>query len=145
MALLPGHRLKFHKKGRDGSAKCGIERTRDPADRVYGVVFDFHAREKIQLDLYEGLGNGYEEKPVSVQLPDGGSIEAFTYYPTHIDTSLQPYHWYKEHVLRGAREHGLPDHYIKRIESVASIADPDTDNHTNELSIYSSSIEEAAF
>jgi len=144
-ARLHGHRLKFHKRSHDGSAKCDIEHTRDHADVVYGVIFHMLASDKKILDRYEGLGNGYEEKHVSIILPDDNTLDAFTYYATHIDTSLQPYHWYKEHVLRGAREHKLPGQYIESIESIASVPDPDADNHTKELSIYSTSIEKTAF
>ena len=136
-ALLPEHRLQFHKKGADGSAKCDIEHTHSPHDIVHGVVFQVHERDMQLLDRYEGLGNGYEKKPVTIHLPDGSTRTATTYYATHIDASLQPYHWYREHVLRGAREHGLPHEHIAVIEAVASIADPDERKHIEELSIYS--------
>ena len=139
-AKLEQHRLKFHKIGRDGSAKCDIEYTRQAADLVYGVAFDLSATEKAILDRHEGLGKGYEQKRVSILLPGGTRLDAVTYYATSIDASLLPYHWYKEHVLRGAREHGLPGDYIASIESVASIPDPDQDIHERELSIYDDSI-----
>ena len=136
IAYLPGHRLQFHKRGADGSAKCDIEHTRSNHDRVHGVIFEVHSDEMLLLDYFEGLGNGYEKKPVSVYLPDGSTRIAATYYATHIDASLQPYHWYREHVLRGAREHGLPHEHIAAIEAVASTADPDDAKHKEELSIY---------
>lgn len=85
----------------------------------------------------EGLGNGYEEKTVVVIMPGGSVLEAQTsYYATHIDASLKPYHWYKEHVLRGARENGLPAPYLQIIESLESVADPNPERHALELAIY---------
>jgi hypothetical protein len=144
VARLYQHRLRFHKRSLDGSAKCGIEHTRNPDDSVYGVVFHLLANEKPLLDSYEGLGNGYEEKTVAVFLPNDEVLKATTYYATHIDASLRPYHWYKEHVLRGAREHDLPGHYIDTIESVSSVADPDPVNHARELSVYSQSIKKSS-
>lgn len=135
-AHLPEHRLRFHKRSLDGSAKCDIEHTGQPADRVFGVIYTIHQSEKVLLDDHEGLGNGYEEKHVSIHMPDGDVMIALTYYATHIDTSLQPYHWYKEHVLRGAREHALPGEHIAMIEAIESIADPSPSNHAAELSIY---------
>jgi len=36
-----------------------------------------------------------------------------TYFATDIEKSVIPYHWYKQHVLRGALEHNLPRDYIK--------------------------------
>ena len=135
-ARLHGHVLRFHKKSIDGSAKCDIERTSNKDDIVHGVVFEILASEKPVLDRFEGLGIGYDEKQVSIILPDGGSVSATTYYAIHIDASLSPYHWYKEHVIRGAREHALPDEYIAAIEAVPSVPDPDQDKHIRELSIY---------
>ncbi len=136
---LPAHSLEFHKKSVDGSAKCDIELTQNPNDIVYGVVFQLLVSDKLILDDHEGLGNGYDEKDVAIVLPDGSTIEATTYYATHIDKSLLPYHWYKQHVLRGAREHALPVEHIKSIQAITSIADPDEDKHYKELSIYSRS------
>ncbi len=136
-AHLHEHSLRFHKQSVDGSAKCDIEHTKSPNDIVYGVVFELLASEKHILDKYEGLGNGYNEKYVPIILPDGEAIEATTYFATHIDASLKPYHWYKEHVLRGAREHALPAEHIAAIKDIISIPDPDQVNHIAELSIYS--------
>lgn len=135
-ACLHEHSLRFHKKSVDGSAKCDILHTHDPDDIVHGVLFKIESRDKRILDGYEGLGKGYEEKQVSIHLPDGQVLVASTYYATHIDASLQPYHWYKEHVLRGAREHALPAWHIAAIEAVESIDDPSAANHAAELSIY---------
>jgi hypothetical protein len=43
-----------------------------------------------------------------------------------IDDSLQPYSWYKDFVLAGAEEHGLPAEYVEsRIVAVHAIGDPD--------------------
>ena len=136
-ACLAGHCLRFRKKGVDGSAKCDIEHTQLPEDKVHGVVYEIPVDEKNVLDRYEGLGNGYEDRQVSIVLPGGETIIASTYFATHIDMSLKPFHWYKEHVLRGAYEHALPGDYVATIETVHSIADPDRDKHATELSIYS--------
>jgi gamma-glutamylcyclotransferase (GGCT)/AIG2-like uncharacterized protein YtfP len=136
-ARLYRHSLRFHKKSVDGSAKCDIMHTKSPEDIVHGVVFEIPASEKHILDQYEGLGSGYNQKRVSIILPHGESIRAVTYYATHLDSSLCPYHWYKEHVLRGAREHALPAEHIAAIEAVPSVADPDCNKHIEELSIYS--------
>jgi len=42
-----------------------------------------------------------------------------------LDDSLQPYAWYKDLVLAGAREHNLPAEYIREIENIVAIQDPD--------------------
>ena len=134
VAALRGHRLKFRKLGKDGSAKCDVANTGDQTDVVYGVVFAILFSEKSILDRIEGLGNGYAEKDVVVVSETGNEFKAVTYYATNIDVSLKPRDWYVEHVLHGAREHELPANYIKRIEAIESMPDPE--NHENEMAIY---------
>ena len=120
---LPGWQLCFHKRGRDGSAKCNVIETHDPEHRVHGVVYDIAAREKPALDRVEGLGRGYQLHRLWLQ-PHG---ETFFYVAaaSHIDDSLQPFAWYKAYVVEGARFHGLPSAYIGALERAAAIADPD--------------------
>lgn len=135
-AQLENHKLKFHKKSIYGSGKCNIEYTNNLVDIVFGVLFEITANEKSRLDHIEGLGTGYDEKWVTVIDSNGEMVSAVTYYAISIDSSLRPYHWYKEHVLRGAKEHNLPVDYIKFIEAIESMPDPDIETHENELSIY---------
>jgi len=137
VAHLPAHALQFHKRGRDGSAKCDAAFTGSASDGVHGVVFEIAVSEKPLLDEKEGLGDGYDEKVVMVKDAAGECYRALTYYATHIDASLRPFHWYKEHVLRGALEHGLLDEYIAAIHAIESIPDPAPGKHDSELSIYS--------
>ncbi len=136
VGTLEKHELKFHKIGQDGSAKCDAFETGDPDHELYGVVFLISEQEKPLLDRKEGLGNGYEQKEVKILLNNGTIIEAFTYYATHINPALKPFEWYKEHVLRGARENDLPVAYIRDIENIDPIRDPDTKRYDDELSIY---------
>lgn len=138
VAGLAAHRLMFHKYGGDGTAKCDAFYTGDADDAVLGVVFRIAAREKPALDAVEGLGNGYEIRRVEVAARSGETLQAFTYCATRIDDALKPLDWYKEHVLFGAREHGLPDAYIRRIENVAAMPDPDVRRSTAERLIYPS-------
>jgi len=135
-ACLPAHALRFHKQGRDGSAKCDAYRTGLASDAVHGVVFRIAAAEKPLLDEQEGLGNGYGEKTVIVTGARGESYRAFTYYATRIDPCLRPYHWYREHVIRGAIEHRLRDGYIAAIRDIVSVDDPVPGKHDSELAIY---------
>ncbi len=136
IARLHSHQLRFHKRGRDGSAKCDIVPGDHPHDVVYGVVFEILTSEKPALDRAEGLGQGYALKSVVVVNNEAETLKAFAYYATHIDPALNPYAWYKGHVVRGATEHRLPSEYINRLKTITSIADPDTARHACELSIY---------
>lgn len=136
-AVLERHRLAFHKiSNNDATAKCDAWETSLMEDRVHGVVFMISKQDKLVLDAYEGLGQGYEEKMVRVELPNGESIEAVTYYATRIDPALKPLDWYKAHVLHGAREHGLPEEYIRAIEIIGYIEDSDDERRVREMAIY---------
>ncbi|MDX5151537.1 MAG: gamma-glutamylcyclotransferase family protein [Acidiferrobacterales bacterium] len=134
--VLEEHQLVFHKSGRDNSAKCDAHHTGDSEHFVIGVLYEIHPDEKPALDKAEGLGSGYEIKEVLIKLDNGSLVEAFTYYAIHIDASLKPFDWYKEHVIVGAKENALPKDYIEAIQSIEIIQDNDTERRERELSIY---------
>ena len=48
------------------------------------------------------------------------------YAATDIDSTLQPYDWYKRLIVEGARFHGLPEDYITAIEAVSCATDPNS-------------------
>lgn len=136
VAELTEHVLCFHKTSKlDGSAKCDIIKTGNSSDIVLGVVYDIEESQKPILDMFEGLGFGYDVKTVSVTIGDK-SYNAFTYYATSVDPSLKPYKWYVKHVLEGARENCMPSSYIKNIEKIDALSDADTERRERELSIY---------
>ena len=136
IATLKEHKLQFHKISKDGSGKCDVEHTANRNDRVIGVVFEMTDSDKKKLDRRECLGFGYAEKTVTVILENEDQIEASTYCAVETDATLNPYNWYKEHVLRGARENNLPQDYISLIKKIESLPDPDMDRHAQELAIY---------
>jgi gamma-glutamylcyclotransferase len=136
IGILGEHRLAFHKiSKKDGSGKCDAQYTGSPDDKVIGVVFEIADAEKPNLDRAEGLGRGYDEKQVKVAA-DGKLLNVQMYFATNIDSSLKPYHWYKKHVLVGAKEIGLPLDYVSIIEAVESEEDPDPQRADRELAIY---------
>ena len=135
--ILEKHDLRFHKiSKKDGSAKCDAYLTGSADDFVFGVLFDFEESEKGSLDSYEGLGNGYSEKDVSIMGSNGVAETAFTYYATAIDELLKPYFWYKYHVLVGAKSANLPSAYVQRIQTIDAQKDPDKQREFRELAIY---------
>lgn len=141
VATLHGHELRFHKAGRDHSAKCDAFEVADGHGEVIGVLYDIDPEQRVLLDSFEGLGCGYEIKTVYVVMK-GQSYEAFTYYATHIDNHQKPFDWYLLHVLAGAREHGLPQQYIDDIRAVPAMKDDDVNRRRNEMRIYTKNINE---
>ena len=136
-AILRCHRLEFHKKSKDKSGKCDIVLS-SAADAVWGRVYHIDYEHKKNLDCYEGLGSGYYEKYVTVELDCGSTIRAVTYYanPKKTKLGLKPYTWYKKHVLKGAKEAHLPPEYIKRIKAIDAIKDCCKEREARELEIY---------
>jgi len=122
-ATLPGHRLRFHKRGADGSGKCDCV----PAGAshcVHGALYALTDRCLAALDRVEGPG--YRKMAVQVTTRFG-VLEAFTYRAREgwIDPGLRPFHWYLELVLAGTRFHGFPEPYRARIAKVPAARDPD--------------------
>lgn len=139
VATLPGYELRFHKLSReDGSGKCDIVFTGDPGHTVFGVVYSLHLDELPALDAAEGVGLGYEREPRTVYSLSGEALETHVYIATLTRSELRPMDWYKEHVLRGAHSHQLPEDYIAMIEAVQAHPDPDRERRSLELSVYGS-------
>lgn len=118
---MPGYLLAFHKRSTDDSGKCLIYTEQGQHNKMYGVLYEFNGQEKADLDNAEGKGSGYCEQLVQFPL-NGETYTPFVYVAqsTHIDSSLVPYHWYKDLVLAGARYHGFPAEYIESIEATPS-------------------------
>jgi gamma-glutamylcyclotransferase (GGCT)/AIG2-like uncharacterized protein YtfP len=128
VATLSGHALRFHKRSKDGSGKCNAFATDDDENAVIGVLFSFDPAERRNLDAAEGAGKGYDASMVTVVNNKGRRRKVLTYIASNeaIDESLKPYGWYKDHVLAGGREHGLPRNYIdEHIASIETVEDPD--------------------
>jgi len=92
---------------------------------VHCAVYEISAQDKLILDEIEGVGIGYSETTLTI--PSVGKCLSYVAEDTHIDDSLLPYDWYHELVMIGARTHGFPEDYLKRIESEQSLRDPDPD------------------
>ena len=148
--FLEGHRLTFNKcSTKDKSGKCTIEPSE--SNKVYGVLFKINNDEECQLDKEEGKvcndsKKGYKKITVKIEIWDskcskyarGDTICVKTYQATKasIDRKLNPYTWYKEHVLVGAKEANLPQYYIDCLEKVPACKDPCKKRKACELSIY---------
>jgi gamma-glutamylcyclotransferase (GGCT)/AIG2-like uncharacterized protein YtfP len=85
---------------------CDVVASNAPGAAVHGVVYTIDQAEKATLDRAEGLGNGYAERQVTVEV-GGERFVATMHYATHRDPALKPYSWYRAHVLTGAYEHEL--------------------------------------
>ena len=134
VAHLPDYEMHFAKRSHDGSAKCTI--SPNPGASTLGILYHIPNEQRVILDRIEGQGFGYDVCDIGITTQSGRRVTAFTYLSTDTDETLPAYTWYVEHVVRGAREHGIAQQYIEKIESTKAIADPDPDRHQFEVSIY---------
>ncbi len=57
------------------------------------------------------------------------------YSATSTDSALKPYTWYRELVVAGAREHGLPHEYVQSLQVAAAVEDPDRERHAHNMAL----------
>ncbi|MGD8289242.1 MAG: gamma-glutamylcyclotransferase [Gemmatimonadota bacterium] len=114
-ASLVGFELRFHKQGwKDGTGKADAFAVDHPEAVVHGIVYRVDVSELDALDVHE---TGYERRLVELSIGTREGVtelEAWVYMavPDVIDGTLVPTGWYLDHVVRGAREHGLPPELI---------------------------------
>ena len=128
-AWIRGYEVRFRKISIDDSGKADLVQTGNPEHIVHGVVYQFDPADWPALDKHEGAtGNnpGYDRVPIQVHT-DSGSRDVTTYLARkeRIDESLKPYTWYRDLILCGAEQHGLPEDYRRKIENIVDIPDPE--------------------
>ena len=121
---LPDWSLRFHKRSVDASGKCSIQ---EGSTGVHFAVYDISEADKLVLDEIEGAGLGYAE--ISLVMPTYGRCFSYTASETHIDDALEPYDWYRELVLAGARLLDFPKDYVSTIAGVSACRDPEPPRH----------------
>jgi len=136
-ASLPGYKFAFNKRSNDGSGKGNIQQTNVDGDTVAGVVFEINETEKPALDAVEGLGNGYNQTVVDLLDENGETFQAQVYIADEsaVDNALLPYDWYKEFVVTGAEQNGLPPEYVENIRKIAFTADNDVERKLRQSAI----------
>jgi len=132
---ITGYNLLFHNRDQvDQSGKCNLVKVKDSSQVVCGVIYEVLPREKHLLDRAQRLGYGNQEitikvMPLSSESSAKGALEtpfyAFTYvaHKDSIFEGLEPFSWYKDLVISGAKEHCLPDMYIHYLQAVEAAVD----------------------
>src|SRR5208282_3249315 len=133
VGYITGRTLCFDKMSDDGSGKCDCARSKNDADKVYGVIFRVNTDRRDHLDELE---RGYVTEAVTINLiqengvgtsraadSEGNVIEKVLIYVADENkksTLLRPYNWYKRLVLLGTKEHDLPAEYVSQIRAVST-------------------------
>ena len=116
-AWLAGHGLCFDLPVGPGERGVANLIAAEGAD-VYGVLYEITAAELETLDRTEGVHvEFYVRVKVAVAAADGERVEAWTYVSERRSTGRKPSERYLGLLLEGAREHALPQDYVRRLEA----------------------------
>ena len=111
VAYLPNYELTFNVVSEFDTGNPNIK----PGKRgVWGVVYEVDERDLKRLDK---VSPRYERVKVKV-LVNNEEVEAWTYIGKKVSDNVPPDKSCIERIIRGARSHGLPEDYIKWLESL---------------------------
>ena len=119
IARMSDHALSFAKRGADGSGKACYEPS--PGRTLWGVLYELLPDQFDRLDRFEG---GYRRVGVTLLGSDGAPMSALSYQAERFTDDATPFDWYKELILDGCREHGLPADWLALLEAVTCRPDP---------------------
>lgn len=121
-----GWRVGFGSYGEAGPGG-GCQLFAAPGHTVHGLVYDLDDEEMSALDQISGVDKGYYRRiDLLVETGSGEPISAITYMIPDSGGPFHPTASYTEPILRGARDLGLPDEYIRELEATIEAASGDT-------------------
>lgn len=112
---LSGYRLEFAAPAGDDAEGIGLPTlVLDGEAEVEGVVYRLSSEQLGYLDTEQV---GYRRSPATV-LVDGKELAVTTYLANRTVSGLRPDAAYLRCMLDGAREHGLSDRYVERLDAL---------------------------
>lgn len=66
--------------------------------------------------MLDDLEQGFRRVAVQVRTANAARLTADTYEAELLTHDPVPFDWYRAYILEGAREHGLPEAYLRRLE-----------------------------
>ncbi len=114
-----GYRLRFNLEGRPKGKAAPANLSPDPNAEVWGVLYQITRADLVRLDSTEGVpGRRYRHLWVDAEDSSGNTVEAVTYIADGKETDGNPSLRYITLLREGARAHGLPEHYLRFLDSV---------------------------
>jgi gamma-glutamylcyclotransferase len=115
-AKISGYKFVFDgdSRMRNGAVANIVE---FPGGMVWGGLFEVSDANLAALDRYEGFPSSYQREELNVCQEADEVTKAIVYFRTNKKPG-QPSQEYKEVVLRGAKDCGLPEEYINQIKSL---------------------------
>jgi gamma-glutamylcyclotransferase len=114
-----GFRLRFNLDGRPRGKAAPANLFPDPKAEVWGVLYSVTRRDLVRLDATEGIPwSRYRPLWLDVEDINGNPFRAMTYIASGKEADGRPSLRYLTLLRDGARAHGLPEHYIRFLDSV---------------------------
>jgi gamma-glutamylcyclotransferase (GGCT)/AIG2-like uncharacterized protein YtfP len=115
-ARLPGYRLAFkrYSKARKGGVADVVE---DPDAEVWGALYHVDKAALDALDRFEEVPHAYRRDTVRVCDDDGVEHEAYIYFANKTG-DFAPSKQYLGLIVSGAKEHELPEDYVRALQEV---------------------------
>jgi cation transport regulator ChaC len=118
-ARVRGYRLRFNLEGRPKGRAAPANICPDPNGELWGVLYRITRRELLRLDLTEGVpGRHYRHVLVPAEDADGNVVTAIAYMARGLEADRAPSLRYISLLRDGARAHGLPEHWVRYLDSV---------------------------
>jgi gamma-glutamylcyclotransferase len=116
---VKGYRLRFNLEGRPKSKAAPANIFPDPDAEVWGVLYKITRRDLVWLDASEGVpGRRYRPIWLDAEDIDGNPRMAVTYIAEGKEIDGNPSLRYLMLLRKGARAHGLPEHWIRFLDGV---------------------------
>jgi cation transport regulator ChaC len=120
---IRGYRLRFNLEGRPRGKAAPANLYLDPDTEVWGVLYRIMRRDLLRLDATEGVpGRGYRHIVIDATDAAGRLVPAVTYMAQGREIDGKPSLRYITLLRNGARAHGLPESYIRLLDSVEHAA-----------------------
>jgi AIG2-like family len=101
---------------------------------VWGVLYEVpdylihretaKARNRKSFDQIEGEGANYKRETIQIRRQNGDIANALTYTVKNPKTGLKTNIEYVGHIVRGLRDHKVPDAYIAKVKAIAVANNP---------------------
>lgn len=116
---ITGYRMRFNLEGRPKGKAAPANICLDREAEVWGVLYRISRRELVRLNASEGIP-GWRYRPLwlAAEDSDGNRLATVTYIADGRQKDGKPSLRYITLLRKGARDHGLPAHWIAFLEGV---------------------------
>ncbi len=113
------YRLRFNLEGRPKGKAAPANICADPGSEVWGVLYRITRRDLVLLNASEGVPGGrYRPIELAAEDAEGNRIGVVTYIAHGKDQDGNPSPRYLALLCNGAQAHGLPQHWLRFLESI---------------------------